>query len=134
MPLADSPTFEISSPTPPITPGGTGGQTARIRWLMLALALIAGMLAVYILQGPAYGTINGSVRDIDGAPIQVSIFMTGMVQPVQTDAQGGFSITNVPDGHNILTINHQGNAVSFQVEVPKWDSLDIGQIQIDTSA
>jgi hypothetical protein len=106
---------------------------SRLRWLVVVLAVVAGFLAVYLGWGPAYGSISGSVRDIDGVPLQVSIFMPGMVQPAQTDSQGRFRITNVPNGDNILTINHQGTAVSFQVEIPKWDSLNIGQLQIDTN-
>jgi hypothetical protein len=135
VPLTDSPSLERDGTTKPSTTSkrteiGYLKQISRLRWLIFMLIILDVFLAGFGLLSPGYGNVVGSVRDLEGMPLQAEVFIVGMPEKAQTDAQGQFFIPDVSSGTHVLTINYLGNIVTFEINVPKGGNFRIGQIQI----
>ena len=140
MPLTDSPILDGSSGDP-LSPGHSNPHNrskrrilSPVRILILCLALVTLLLGVVEFIIPDYGTVRGTVRDIDGRPLQAEVFISGLPETIRTDTTGRFALSHIPSGQRILTIRYEGDNFAFQIDVPPEDSLNIGQIQIDSGA
>ena len=131
MPLTNSPGYQAAHE--PDSQPQAPKILSRLRLTIFCLALVTILLAGLEFVVPAYGTVRGAVRDLDGHPLQVEVSVTGMEKPFLTDANGRFAIAHVPSGQQILTLGYGGSTIQFQIDVPQESSLNIGQIQIDTS-
>jgi hypothetical protein len=104
-----------------------------LRLIIGLLFLVAVILAFLVLR-PGYGQLSGSVRDLDGNPLQADVFVTGLTSSVKTDADGDFQIENIPSGQQSLVITYGDQVFTLQLEIPKQGTFNIGQIQVDTGA
>lgn len=139
MPLANSPIFDDSSSDSvdaskpnPQKPSKQGRLLSPLRLVILILALIALALGLIEFVLPGYGDVRGTVRDLDGQPLQVDVFINGTAVSTRTDANGRFSLSHIPSGQQTLAVRYSGYDFTFQIDVPDEDSLNIGQIQVDT--
>jgi hypothetical protein len=99
-----------------IPPGGA--RAARRRSSLLS-ALSLGLLAAYALLAPvptwaaAFGSVSGTVQDaqskaVSGARVRLESMASGVVQTLQTDAQGHFDFANVELGTYRLSVARKG--------------------------
>lgn len=132
MPLTNSPSFDKSVEPPKAT--RTRKVLSPLRVLILCLALVVILLGAVTFVLPDYGDVRGTIRDLDGNPLQAEVFVIGVPVTTRTDGGGRFAILNVPSGQQMLTIRYRASDISFQIDVPEQSSLNIGQIQVDTSA
>ena len=90
-----------------------------VRILLLAAVVAVGVVAAVAAQGAATGTIKGSVRSSKGAPVAAtrveaaSRNNSAYTGAATTDADGNFTLTDVPVGNVTLTvINRQERVVA----------------------
>lgn len=102
--------------------------------LVVAAVLLVLAVGIGSMFATHYGSVQGTVRDIDGNPLQVQITISGMTGTLQTDNDGRFIIHNVPSGAHDLTVSAGSASYVFQISVPQESNFSIGQIQVDTDA
>ena len=138
MPLANSPIFDdvpndsvdTSRPNPQKPPKQTR-ILSPVRMVILSLALVVLVLGIIAFMMPSYGAVSGTVRDLDGLPLQADVFVAGVTGLTRTDANGRFVLANIPSGQQMLAVRYDGYDFTFQIDIPNNDSLSIGQIQVD---
>jgi hypothetical protein len=76
---------------------------------MLLLPLLAGAATGDKGAPAGNGSVNGTVKDVAGAVLQgAQIVLEPKAITVASDAQGNFSITNVPPGTYTVTVSYVG--------------------------
>src|SRR6185312_9730762 len=106
--------------------GCSGSRAARAAGAVLALGLMwSGLLNA---QGNSSASLQGTVTDSGGAvvpnaAIQIKNIDTGQVQQRPTDAQGRYTIADLPVGNYEAQATKQG----FQTTVRRGITLTVGQ-------
>jgi Carboxypeptidase regulatory-like domain len=110
-----------------------GFYARSVAGILLGLMLVtAGRLDA---QGVTSGTVLGTVTDSAGAvvpsaSVQVKNTATGQTQQVQTDAQGRYTVPELPIGN----YDAQASAQGFQTTVRRGITLTVGaQLVVDFS-
>jgi outer membrane receptor protein involved in Fe transport len=98
-------------------------RSSRCRWIaltsVLALVLTAGQLHAQALYGSITGTIaDGSGAAVPGATVSLKNEGTGLELTAVTDAQGSYTIRNIPGGSYTLKAALQGFKEFVQTGIP----------------
>jgi outer membrane receptor protein involved in Fe transport len=97
--------------------------SSRCRWValtaVLALVLTAGPVHAQALYGSITGTIaDGSGAAVPGATVSVKNEGTGLELTAVTDAEGNYTIRNIPGGNYTLKATLQGFKEFVQTGIP----------------
>jgi len=107
---------------------------SRGRWTALPLGLFAGLLALGVALGPSVlqaqttGVVVGEIRDgQSGTPLtQVQAFLTGTGLGTLSNAQGRFTIANVPAGNYTLILQRIGyQQASREIQVVAGETTQL---------
>lgn len=90
----------------------TDRRALHCKWAGIVTAFLLSFALVTLAQGQTLpGSIAGTVKDATGAALpHAQIALSPPVSPASTDAQGAFTITNVPSGNYAVTITYHGFA------------------------
>ncbi|HUQ99680.1 MAG TPA: TonB-dependent receptor [Gemmatimonadaceae bacterium] len=106
------------------------GKKIGLSWKLLAMAAVFGVIPLQHAAAQAVGVVRGVVLDstsnqpVAGAQVQV----VGTNRTVATDASGGFTIANVPEGTATLRVQRIGytqRTASLAVQAGTTNSRDI---------
>ena len=87
---------------------GAGARSAMLK-KSLFLAMLFALPGIAVLGQTGKGAISGDVRDAAGAALPgAKVELQPQVQPVRSDAQGNFSISDVSPGTYALTVSYVG--------------------------
>ncbi len=123
---------------------------SRSRWIVLAVFILAAGIATQPVEAQVlYGSIVGTVEDpsgavVPGANISLTNVATGVVRELQADAQGRYSVVNLPAGtYNLMvtapgfrTSTSTGIVVTINTVTRINPRLEVGQVseQVTVSA
>jgi hypothetical protein len=141
MPLEDSPAVEVfkeglSSKVP-----DPSGRRHRLRVVILVLLLVVLVLGVIkVVTGPVgvalrgTGQVQGRVIDDHQQPIPAEIFVLGTQFSTRCDANGAFTLTEIPAGTLSLVATYRGQGVEQQIQLNVAQVLDVGEIRVAATA
>lgn len=144
MSFEDSPSLETISQGMPTKPGkdfkfSPGRKRLWTFGLIVVMILIGSLLANWVntnskAQVASVGALRGQTIDENGKPIEAEVLVMGYAGVVKTDTQGKFEISGVPVGQHIVVAGYQGGAREFTFTVIANKVIDIGQIQLVSTA
>lgn len=75
------------------------------------------------------GNVLGRVVDQNGQPFEGSIFILGTQLETKTEADGSFSLEQVPSGKRTLVVADAASGLAFEIEVAAAKELQMGEIR-----
>ena len=99
--------------------------------IILAAANIIKNNSIAVLTGK--GNVIGSVVNEYGVPIEAEIFVIGLDIEKKTDAEGSFTLNNLPRGMQSVVVILNDGGVEYPVQVIPGETVDIGKVQIVTT-
>jgi outer membrane receptor protein involved in Fe transport len=100
----------------------------RFRRALLYCSLLFASLAAGTLQAESLTSLEGTVRDVSGAPIaeaQVTLAVSGLRLQARTDSQGYFDIASAPSAAGRLAVTAPGYSEVVMPWSPQRRQLDI---------
>jgi len=127
--------YKQGIPEPPPDPA------IRRKKLRIAIGILAGLIIVlslvyFVVQRSAAaaansGAVTGRVVLADGTPVLAEVFLAGSEQVVNTDADGRFTLANLPVGQHkiVVAFEYQGQEVA--VDLSAGVLTDIGSVTVE---
>jgi hypothetical protein len=111
------------------------------RWVIgfLAILILAMWISVSIPGSltatlSSKGGISGRVVNEKSTPIPADISVLRTDLQTAADTGGSFSLQNIPAGSHSVIIGYGGVGVEFPVLVEAGKTIDLGQIEVETTA
>ncbi|MFV9504462.1 MAG: carboxypeptidase-like regulatory domain-containing protein [Oscillochloridaceae bacterium umkhey_bin13] len=141
MPLEKSPSLNDFAQGLPPEPADPERRQRMVRYMIMGLMVILVLLLVAnVVQSRAVarlsgmGNVRGQVLDRAGRPISAELIIERSELVINAGPDGRFAIQGVPAGDQLLVVAYAGVGVEYPVAVIAGSTVDVGTVQIATTA
>lgn len=137
MSLDNSPSFEDYPDGVPVKLPDLNERRRQFQKIILFMVLVVALIGMLNLMKKARtleslagtGNVLGRVVDQNGQPFEGSIFILGTQLETETEADGSFSLEQVPSGKRTLVVADAVSGLAFEIEVAAAKELQMGEIR-----
>jgi hypothetical protein len=140
MPTEDSPSIDLfENGIPSRLPVSNAGKQRSQRAIVVLLILAVILSGVKLLQSNfidlnGRGGITGQILDEHGQALAASIFTVSEAQVAETDANGRFTLQNIPAGRQTVIVAVMSVGREYPITVRANTQTDLGIIQLNATA
>ncbi|MEA2008251.1 MAG: carboxypeptidase regulatory-like domain-containing protein, partial [Chloroflexota bacterium] len=131
MSLQDSPSLDKFQDGLDTKRQVSGGGKKPLTWVILTLVVAVAILGVINLvqsgaaaQLRGTGTITGQVVDEQNHPLQADVIIMGTKVQTETDAEGYFTLSDVPADTQSIVIGYQGAAHEYPLSITAGETTN----------